>query len=158
MSPTPAPAAPRILVLGYGNPGRRDDGLGPAVAEAIAAEGLAGVTTWENDQLSIEDALDVAAHDVVWFVDAARSGPEPLSVERLEPALSIAFSSHILSPQTLLAITEQEFGARPEAHLLAIRGYDFSFAEGLSEAAARNFALAVTYLTRRIAHAQRRMP
>lgn len=150
-APRPAEGPPRILVLGYGNPGRKDDGLGPAVADAIAAEGLPGVTTWDNDQLVLEDALDIAAHDVIWFVDAAREGDEPVRVEAVEPALDMAFTSHILSPQTLLAIARQEFGAAPEAHLLAIRGYDFSFEEGLSDQAARNLALAVAVLRGRIA-------
>lgn len=147
----PKAMPPRILVLGYGNPGRRDDGLGPAVVNAIAAEGWAGVTTWENDQLTIEDAIDIAAHDVVWFVDAARGGEEPVHEETVVPALEITFSSHILSPGTLLAIAQREFGAMPEAHLLAIRGYDFSFEEGLTEAAVRNLAHAVELLGRRIA-------
>lgn len=156
--PAARPEPPRILVLGYGNAGRMDDGLGPAVANAIAAKSWPGVTTWENDQLTIEDAVDIAAHDIVWFVDAARAGPEPLSVAAVSPAMDIAFSSHILSPQTLLAITARELGARPQAHLLAIRGYDFDFAEGLSAQAARNLAHAVAFLSARIQSTRRMAP
>jgi len=33
----------RVLVLGYGNPAREDDGLGPLIAERIGELGLAGV-------------------------------------------------------------------------------------------------------------------
>lgn len=151
-APLPASpeAAPRILVIGYGNPGRQDDGLGPAAAEAIAALNWPGVTTWDNDQLTIEDAVDVAAHPIVWFVDADRAGPEPMSVRPLTPALDIQFTSHLVSPETVLAIARQQFGARPEAHLLGIRGYTFDFDEGLSDAAARNLDLAVAYLRRQI--------
>jgi hydrogenase maturation protease len=32
--PTASPS-PRVLVIGYGNPGRQDDGLGPAAAAEI---------------------------------------------------------------------------------------------------------------------------
>jgi Ni,Fe-hydrogenase maturation factor len=34
---------PRVLVLGYGNPGRQDDALGPAAALAIAQMGFQNV-------------------------------------------------------------------------------------------------------------------
>ena len=78
--------------------------------------------------------------------------------EEVVPALEVAFTSHVLSPQTVLAIAEREFGAAPEAHLLAIRGYDFAFEEGLSEEAARNLQLAVAYLSRRIADTRGRAP
>ena len=83
----PCPATihgqPRVLVLGYGNPGRQDDGLGPAVAALIDRLGWPHVTAYDNYQLNIEDAMDVAEHDVVWFVDAARTGAGPYAVSDL---------------------------------------------------------------------------
>ena len=75
--------APRVLVLGYGNPGRQDDGLGPAAAAEIGKLDWPGVTACDNYQLVIEDAVEIAEHDVVWFVDAARSGAEPYEVRPL---------------------------------------------------------------------------
>jgi hypothetical protein len=50
----------------------------------------------------------------------------------------------------LLAIARQMFGATPEAHLLAIRGYDFEFIEGLTARATDNLAAAVSMLTGRL--------
>ena len=150
-APATAGAGPRILVLGYGNRGRQDDGLGPAVADAIAALRWPNVTTWENDQLALEDTIEVAAHEVVVFVDAAREGPAPFTLERIAPAMNIAFSSHLLAPETVLAIAGQQFGAAPQAYLLAIRGYGFEFQEGLTDGAARNLGLAVAALRERIA-------
>ena len=50
----------RVLVLGYGNPGREDDGLGPAFAAEIGQLGRQNVTIVNNYQLMIEDALAVA--------------------------------------------------------------------------------------------------
>lgn len=142
--------SPRILVIGYGNPGRQDDGLGPAAAAAIARLALPNVTTLDNYQLVIEDALDVAVHDVVWFVDATREGDAPCAVRRLSPALGFTFTSHLLDPEALLAIADQQFGKSPEAHLVSIRGYEFDFLEGLSDRASGNLALAVALLRRRI--------
>lgn len=147
---TPAPGLPRILVIGYGNPGRQDDGLGPAAAAAVKSIGWPNVTTSDNYQLVIEDAVEVAAHDVVWFVDASRGGDVPLRLSRLSPALDITFTSHLLKPETLLAIADQQFGKSPEAHLLSIHGYQFDFQEGLSQPATDNLALAMVLLRRRI--------
>lgn len=150
-STTPRVAqVPRILVIGYGNPGRQDDGLGPSAAFEIDRLNWPNVSTMDNYQLAIEDAVEIAAHDFVWFVDACCQGEAPCTVERLSPAFDITFTSHLLKPETLLAITAQQFGKCPEALLLGIRGYEFDFKEGLSDEAADNLALAVTLLRSRI--------
>jgi hydrogenase maturation protease len=145
----------RTLVIGYGNPGRMDDGLGPAAAAAIAKLDLGGVTTTDNYQLVIEDAIDVAEHDVVWFVDATREGEGPCAIERIAPAFDVTFTSHVVSPQTILAIAAQQFGKMPDAFLVSIRGYEFDLAETLTERARENLALAVSHMRERIgAYAQ----
>ena len=43
----------KILVIGYGNPGRLDDGLGPAFAERIQAMELPSVTVESNTSLTL---------------------------------------------------------------------------------------------------------
>ncbi len=83
----------RVLLLGYGNPGRQDDGLGPAAAAEIEKLEWPGVTVCDNYQLVVEDAIEIAEHDVVWFVDAARTGAEPYEVRALSPAFDVAFTS-----------------------------------------------------------------
>ena len=137
---------PRILVLGYGNPGRQDDGLGPAVAAAIEKWAPAGVTVDADYQLNIEDSAAAAEHDVVIFVDASVSGPEPFAMERIEPAAEISFSSHYVSPGSVLAACAEHFGARPEAWVLGIRGYAFEFVEGLTPKAQDNFEAATAFI------------
>ncbi|HTZ59454.1 MAG TPA: hydrogenase maturation protease [Acidobacteriaceae bacterium] len=140
----------RYLVLGYGNPGREDDGLGPTAAAAIEADGWANVTVLSNYQLVPEDVFEIANADVVWFVDASRSGGEPFEVIALPPSDAISFASHSATPQELLALTAQYFGRRPKAHMLAIRGYRFAFREGLSGRAGRNLEQALVFLRRSI--------
>jgi hydrogenase maturation protease len=147
-------APPRVLILGYGNPGRQDDGLGPAVAEQIDALGWPNVTAYENYQLNIEDALEVADHDVVWFVDAARSGPSAFAFAPLAPAASLEFTSHLVRPEAILAMAHRYYGAAPQAFLLGIRGYEFEFAEGLTIAARENLKLAVEMLKGRLGASQ----
>jgi hydrogenase maturation protease len=141
---------PRVLVLGYGNPGRQDDGLGPAVAAGSMSLGWPNLTAFDNYQLNIEDAMDVADHDVVWFVDAAKDGPSPFAVRDLSPASSIEFTSHLMRPEAILAIARQCYGATPRAFLLAIRGYEFEFVEALTPGAVDNLRAALAMLTDRI--------
>jgi len=141
---------PRVLVLGYGNPGRQDDGLGPAAVAGIESLGWPNLTAFDNYQLNIEDAIDVADHDIVWFVDAAKDGPSPFAVSELSPAPSIEFTSHLMRPEAILAIARQCYGATPRAFLLAIRGYDFEFTEALTPGAADNLRAALAMLTDRL--------
>lgn len=139
-----------VLVLGYGNPGRQDDGLGPAAAAEIADLRWPDVTAHDNYQLVIEDAVDLAEHSVVWFVDAARDGAEPYDVRPLWPAPNVTFTSHLLKPEALLEICRTYYGKMPHAYQLGIRGYEFAFLEGLTENARRNLASAVAMLREKI--------
>jgi hydrogenase maturation protease len=147
----PSQSKGRVLVLGYGNPGRQDDGLGPAAATLIDDMAWPGVTAFDNYQLTIENALDVAAHDVVWFVDAAKTGPSPYTVYPLALSSAFEFTSHLIRPETILAMAGHYFGKAPTAFLLAIRGYEFEFVEALTPEADDNLRSAATMLASRIA-------
>jgi len=133
-------------VLGYGNPGREDDGLGPAAAEAIEGLRLPGVRTHVNVQLSVEDAADAAEQDWVLFVDAAQSGPEPFQARPVFSGGETAYTSHALSPERLLGICEQVYGRQPRALLVGVRGYAFGFEEELTARARENLDEALRYL------------
>jgi hydrogenase maturation protease len=139
----------RVLVIGYGNPGRLDDGLGPALAERLAAgDDLPGVTVDAEYQLAVEDAAAVAEHDVVVFADAAVEGPEPFSFRPLEPRPEMSFTTHVLRPEALLAVAREHFQARTRAFMLGIRGHEFDeFGETLSERARANLDAAHEFLT-----------
>lgn len=136
-----------VLVIGYGNPGRLDDGLGPALAERIARLGLANVTVDSDYQLTVEDAVHVAEHGVVIFADADTAGPEPFYFKRLQPAARITFSTHSIGPASLLGLAQDLFGNTPTAFVLGIRGYEFNeFGERLSAAAVDNLTAAAEFL------------
>ncbi len=140
----------QTLMLGWGNEGRGDDGLGPALVRILAAHAPAGLTTDSDYQLQVEDACEVARYPRVIFVDADRSGPEPFSFRRLAPAASsLSFSTHSVTPGGLLALTRELFGGEPEAWLLGIRGYEFDrFDESLSTAARENLTAAADFVAR----------
>jgi hydrogenase maturation protease len=140
-------ARPRVLVIGYGNPGRLDDGLGPACAAALEAKDIPGVTVDSCYQLDPEVAESVSRHDAVVFVDAAVAGPEPFLLSEVTPADSLPFSSHGLGPGEVVGLARQLFGSRAPGYTLAIRGYDFDeFGESLSEPARQNLDRALAFL------------
>ena len=136
----------RILLYGIGNPSRRDDGLGPKLVSLIEAEGIENVDSDSNSQLNIEDALTCSHYDAVVFVDASETSAEPFEFMELEPAREIAVTTHELSPSSVLAITEEFYARRPKAWLLAIRGYEWDLAEGLSPRAENNVRSAEEFL------------
>jgi hydrogenase maturation protease len=139
----------RILVYGYGNPGRGDDGLGPALAAALEGLNLPATTVESNYQLSVEDAAEVAVHDAVIFVDADLSCSVPFRFERVTPEKALSFSSHSVAPGALLALADELFGKKTEGYLLGIRGYEFNeFKETLSSLAQENLGEALKFVTR----------
>jgi hydrogenase maturation protease len=138
-----------VLVLGYGNPGRQDDGLGCAAAEAVAALRLAGVRTSAGYQLAIEDAYDAAACAAVIFIDASRSAAEPFSVAPVVPSTELTcFASHDVRPELIIGLCRRVYGCSPDARLIGIRGYAFDFNEGLTGGAQANLESALVYIRR----------
>lgn len=141
-----------VLVLGWGNPGRRDDGLGPRLVDWLGALGIPGVHAETAYQLQVEHAETVAGADVVVFVDADAEGPAPFLARPLEPAGRPAFSTHALTPGTVLALAAELYGARPRAVLLGIRGYAFDgFGERLTHRAEQNLRAARVWIAAALA-------
>jgi hydrogenase maturation protease len=142
----------RVLVIGYGNPGRADDGLGPALAERLEAMALAGVTVESDYQLSIEHAAMAAEHDVVVFADADAHALEPFYIRPLEPTPAARFTSHGVAPGEVLYLARTCFGAAPRGYLLGIRAAVLDrFGEGLSGPAREGLDAALRFLPRFVA-------
>jgi hydrogenase maturation protease len=125
----------RVLIIGYGNPLRGDDGIGPRAAEALAdrwAESEVRVET--SHQLLVEMAPLAAESDFVVFIDAGRDG-EPGDV-RAVPVGSVELGrsslTHHVTPGTLLAVSRSLYGRRPDAVLATVGGEDFGPGEKLS--------------------------
>jgi hydrogenase maturation protease len=99
-------------------------------------------------QLNVEDAAEVAAYDRVIFVDADCGCKAPFRVEKLSAAeRKVDFSTHSISPEGVLTLARDLFGAEPEAYLIGIRGYEFNaFGEDLTDMARSNLAAAVSFL------------
>lgn len=143
----------RVLILACGNPARGDDGIGPLLAAELEAWALPGVTVTCDYQLNVEDAVAVAEHDVVLFLDAACSGRSPFELRPIAPTREVTFSSHSVTPDNLLALTRQVSGQAPAAFTLGVRGHRFDmFCEALSPLAAANLDAARTFLRAALRH------
>jgi len=141
------PAGAGVLVIGFGNPGRIDDGLGPAMVGRLEKLAIDGVDFDADYQLTVEDAAVVAEHETVVFVDAAEVGPEPYSFEPVEPKDDLGFSSHGCQPGQVMALADKLFGAATKGYILGIRGYEFNeFREALSSQAQANLDAATEFL------------
>jgi hydrogenase maturation protease len=132
---------PRILIIGYGNTLRGDDGFGPLAAEHVAARAPPGVEVMSVHQLGPELALDIRAADLVVFLDAAH-GPDPgrlASVPVVMRDLSPSSITHRFDPAGLLALTCAVYGRAPAATLITAAAADFAHGEAIS-AEVRNAA------------------
>lgn len=128
---------PHTLVIGYGNPGRADDGLGPALADAVERADIPGVRAIAAFQLQVEHAAEIALVPRVVFADACTGDGPPCALRRLHPRAAQSFSTHSVRPEAVLALARDVFGWVGDAYLLAIRGEAFdAFEESLSPAGA----------------------
>jgi hydrogenase maturation protease len=77
-------ALARVLVVGVGNPGRGDDGIGPLVVRQLLGRVSPDVVIVERsgDALTLVD--DWEGRDAVILVDAAAPGGTPGSIHRID--------------------------------------------------------------------------
>lgn len=135
-----------VLIYGYGNPGRQDDGMGPALGAEIQRLGLPFVDVDAGYQLNIEDAELIKAYDLVIFVDTTVEDIEGFRIQRVTPAPEISFTSHLISPESIVALCKELFGSKPIAWLIGIRGYSFDYIEGFTEEAWNNYRKALEFI------------
>lgn len=141
-----------VLIVGYGNPSRGDDALGPTALEEIecrmARLPLGRQIDYVTDfQLQIEFVTDLIGRQRIIFIDAAATGMEPFTFDQVEADRDESFTSHALSPASLLMVYRNTYGeAAPPSFLLAIRGNEFELGAPLSGGALRNRDVALAML------------
>ena len=116
----PSLSRPVLLVIGYGNTLRSDDGVGPRVAEELTAQRLPGLEALACPQLTPELAEPVSRASRVIFVDAALGNRIGVELRELSPADSSQVMAHAADPQTILALSRDVFGQSPKAWWLTI--------------------------------------
>jgi len=134
---------PDLLVIGYGNTLRSDDGVGAKVAAAVAGQALPGVVALVRHQLTPELAEPISEARAVVFVDAATDASTEVQERRLEPADGAQLMAHAADPRSLLALAQQLFGRCPPAWWLTIPVENLQFGEELSPLARRGYQTAL---------------
>ena len=140
VSPPAPPDAPGpaggVLVIGYGNSLRGDDGIGPRVAQLAAADPrIAGAAVLAVHQLTPELALDISAARLVVLVDATTDvAPGAVVVHQVDPdgGADGGATSHHVGPGVLLALARDLYGTAPETHVVSVGVAAMETGEGLS--------------------------
>jgi hydrogenase maturation protease len=152
----------RILVYGYGNPGRQDDGLGIELVNRLeewaAANELADITFDNNYQLNIEDADLISRMDLVVFADASEEDIEDFALTKVDGNGKLSFTTHAASPGYIVKLCRDLFKKEPQVYLLHIKGYEWAFQEGLSNKAEENLEKALVYIQNVLLHPEWAMP
>jgi hydrogenase maturation protease len=158
----------RVLVIGFGNPSRQDDGVGLAVVNGLRMragqapldEGDDGFSdlghpldTLFLQQLSPELAETLIDYEHVVLVDA-HFGLYPELVHRAElrPQDEAAIVSHHFKPGTLLSLARQLYGRAPTAEIISVWGYAFDFTSELSTETAKGVGQVIDDLSNRFSN------
>ncbi len=148
----------QLVIFGWGNPSRGDDGLGPALMARVEAwleqhAQVGNIFLVEDFQLQIEHALDLAGRDMGLFIDASASCEPPFEFRRLAPASDSSFTTHELSPEAVLHVYAQvHHEAPPPCFLLSVRGEAFELGQPLSESSAKYLDQAWAFLSPLLHH------
>jgi len=125
---------PRVLVVGYGNPLRRDDALGwHAVRELKRRTEPAEIQCLPTRQLTPELADRMRHADRVIFIDAsAEAELGRVDVQRVEAIPGRPSFSHRYTPAGLLALCQTLYSACPECYLVSVGAANFGHGEELT--------------------------
>ncbi len=141
----------KILLYGYGNPGRMDDGLGNEFINRINSwieeKNIKNILTDSNYQLNIEDAETISHFDLVYFIDASQEDINDFIISEVNPDdAKIEFTMHAVSTSFIADLCKKLYGRCPETHLVHIKGYEWEFREELSTKAEKNLEKALVFM------------
>lgn len=127
-----------ILIIGYGNPLRGDDGVGWRVAEEVAAVLPDPPVSVLTVQLLTPELADpISRSDLLILIDAAAEGLPgevrcfPIAAGSAAAA-SLAIGTHEVTLDRLLGMAQELFGHCPPAYMVTIAGESFEVSESLT--------------------------
>jgi hydrogenase maturation protease len=148
-----------VLVIGYGNTLRTDDGLGPLIVDRLGrTEPTEGVDLRRLilPQLDIMLAPQFRSAAAVIFVDARQDDdPRPVRIERIAPPdgqPQAGHTGHALRIPALLRIAADWYGLVPCCYLAAVKGFDFSIGDKVSDRGLQSAECAVDAVRQIIRH------
>ncbi|WP_460491382.1 hydrogenase maturation protease [Dactylosporangium cerinum] len=129
---------PDVVIIGVGNPYRRDDGIGPAVIHRLRAAGLPGVTLAESDGETGALILLWQRRRLAILIDAIHADPpHPGRIHRLvtpwpQTGSRTAASTHATDPGEAITLGAV-LGRLPEQLVVyAVEASDTGFGAHLS--------------------------
>ncbi len=132
------------ILIGIGNSGRSDDGLGWSFVEAIEQAGNYDGDIIQRYQLQVEDAELISHYDQVIFVDACHEQlPDGFEMRPCIAAKNFSFTTHSLAPETVLFLCKDLYNKKPHASLVLIEGESWELQIGLSSLASKNLEKAL---------------
>jgi len=135
------------LIIGYGNPLRGDDGVGPAAAEIVRSWTLPGVQVLTRHQLVPELVEEMKLVERVLFIDAtAQEDARAFEVTLVVPRTTRQPLGHHDTPANLLALLHDLEGHAPFACLVTIAARSLDHGEGITEATQTNMEAALTWI------------
>ncbi len=135
----------KTIVLGIGNNGRQDDGLGWMFLDFLEEQN-ANIDIEYRYQLQIEDADLISNYNRVIFVDATKEDTDDgYYLKPCYPSEAYSFSTHALNPETILYLSKKLYNHSPDASIFAIQGYDWELKIGLSKKGTTNLDKAKKY-------------
>ncbi len=141
----------KILVVGYGNTLRGDDGVGQIIAEKIEELKIPNVETLALHQLTPDLAGSFAGYDEIFFIDASEEITQcEAQVFDISPSETPAQIEHAMTPQNLLRLSQDLFSSLPRSYCVIIPARSFEFTEELSSITMANIEPAIKIITARI--------
>lgn len=141
----------KIILLGIGNSGREDDGLGWAFLDEIKDILPSNIDIDYRYQLQIEDAELISHYDTVYFIDAHKDElKNGFNLSKCHSIETHHFSSHELPPETILFLANSIYNKTPNAFILGITGISFELKIGLTVTAQLYLKNAVSYFKKHI--------
>ncbi len=141
----------KALIYGYGNPGRKDDGLAIELIKRLedwaTKLGLYHIDFETNYQLNIEDAHLLSKYDIAVFADASNEAINGFKISRVEAEItSLSFTMHEVSVSYILKLCNELFNKNPKTYLLHIKGHEWQLEEGLTPKANETLLDAVRFM------------
>jgi len=119
------------LIVGTGNPTRRDDGAGLEVVHRLSDLPIPQTECRGEQQLDTTLLEDLAQVELLLVVDADPKGRRVV-LEKVTETLGSS-STHGLSPGALRGMCQALYGRSPEIWVCRLPARDFGFGEGFTE-------------------------
>lgn len=144
----------KILLYGFGNIGRQDDGLGILLTERMEElarkHAFKGLDFEANYQLNIEDAHTLSQYDVVLFADAGVCQSVPAMIKKVEPSAKTEFTMHAMDPSFILHLCRVLYDKSPETYIITIGAIEFEFGQPITAEASQNLEVAISLVLKKL--------